>query len=96
MQRNKDLFPETAPFVEALRLLCKAESTLLEGFVGIYGEEVLEDKKETSLSLSGIPDTLSSLKDKVKEWIGNTLELGMCGLLASPGDPSLVSKKEED
>ena len=94
-QTNKVLFPETAPFVEALRLLCKVESTLLEGFVGIYGEEE-EGKKDTALSLSGIPDTLSSLKDKVKEWIGNSLELGMCGLLASPGDPSLVSKKEED
>ena len=87
-------YPETAPFVEALRILIQAESKILDAFTGIYGEDVLDNKKETALSQSGLLEIMDTAKERVEKWIGITFELGMTGCLEAPGDPSLIAKTE--
>lgn len=99
MDTNFTTYPETAPFVEALRLICKTESVLLEGFSGIYGDIIPKDGGKTGgedmFHRSGLFDLMSEAKETLKTWIGNTFELGMAGCLEAPGDPSLTAKKEE-
>ena len=84
MENKLKIYPETAPFVEALRLLLQAEDKILEGFTGIYGDGFSDGEGDTHYRRSGIPEALDSVKGKVKEWIGNTFELGLCGQLEEP------------
>lgn len=93
-------FAETAPFVEALRLILKTEDSILEGFTGIYGEDTNTPSGgktggEEMFHKSGLFNCLSEAKDIIKTWIGTTFELGMAGCLEAPGDPFLISKKGE-
>ena len=92
-------YPETAPFVEALRLTLQAESKILEGFSGIYGDIIPQSGGKTGgedmFHRSGLFDLIAETKETLKNWVGNTFELGMAGCLEAPGDPSLTAKKEE-
>ena len=78
-------YPETAPFVEALRIVLQAEDKVLEGIQMIYGEGVGEGDRV--YSESPLSQAFTALKDKINLQIGTTFELGLSGLL---GD-----KKEE-
>ena len=100
MQRNKDLFPEAAPFVEALQAVLLAEAKTLTGFSDIYGDTPSKDGGNTGgedmFHRSGLSDLFAEAKETLKYWIGNTFELGMSGLLEAPAVPDLVPQKEED
>lgn len=99
METKFKTYQETAPFVEALQAVLLAEANTLEGFYGIYGEEIPKDGGksggEDQFNKSGLSDLFEELKNSLRIWIGTTFELGMSGLLESPGDPALVSKKED-
>ena len=93
MEQKFKIYPETAPFVEALRTLIQAEGQILDGFLGIYGEHFGEG--EERYRESGIPEALETLKNEVKKYIGTTFELGLSGLLGDPGDITLTAPKED-
>ena len=99
MENKFKTYQETAPFVEALQAVLHAEDKILSGFSGIYGEDIPETGGKTGgedmFHRSGLYDLITEVKDTLKTWIGTTFELGMSGLLESPGDPALVSKKED-
>ena len=89
-------YPETLPFVEALKDVIRAEEKILTGFEMIYGEGINEGGKV--YEDSEIYEAVFSLKSEVEKWIGHTLTLGLCGSLESPGDPEFCpqeKKKEE-
>lgn len=93
-------YPETAPFVEALRLTLQAESKILDGFSGIYGDVIPPSGGKTGgedmFQKSGLSDLFEDAKETLKTWIGTTFELGMTGLLEAPAVPDLVPQKRED
>lgn len=100
MESNFKTYPETAPFVEALQAVLTAEAKTLTGFSDIYGDTPKEDGGKTGgedmFHRSGLSSLFAEAKETLKNWIGNTFELGITGLLEAPGDPGLVSQKEED
>ena len=100
METNFKTYPETAPFVEALQAVLQAEDKTLSGFSGIYGEDIPKDGGKTGgedqFIKSGLSDLFEEIKNSLRIWIGTTFELGMSGLLESPGVPGVVPKKEED
>ena len=91
MKTNLTTYPETAPLVAGLRHLLQAEDKVLDAFLTLYGAEVNEG--DARYRETPIPALFDSLKREIKIWIGETFELGMSGLLESPGDPELL--KEE-
>lgn len=100
MDTNFKTYAETAPFVEALRFILQAESKVLDGFSGIYGDTIPKDGGKTGgedmFHRSGLYDLIAEAKETLKNWIGNSFELGLTGCLEAPGDPGLVPQKRED
>lgn len=98
MDTNFKTYPETAPFVEALRSILQAESNILEGFSGIYGDTIPQSGGKTPgedmYHRSGLYDLIEETKETLKNWIGTSFELGMTGCLEAPGDPRLLGKEE--
>jgi len=98
METNFKTYPETAPFVEALRLILQAQDKILEGFSGIYGDTIPQSGRksggEDMYYRSGLYDLTEETKETLKDWIGTSFELGMTGCLEAPGDPRLLGKEE--
>lgn len=82
MKQNFTIYPETAPFVEALRNVLQAENKVLDGFIGIYGEVGGDQNYQES----GLPEAFLNLKNQIHTWIGTTFELGLGGCLEAEAE----------
>lgn len=92
----KQLRPEISGFIESLQSVLQAEDKCLSTFSLIYGEEIPKDGGKTGgesmMEGSGLSSLFEDLKSTLKEWIGQSVELDIIGLLddrsegKTPGD----------
>lgn len=80
MEDFRTLCPETAYLVEALHSILFAENKCLDAFCNTYGEE----KGNHLFEESGIAGAFDSLREKVHNEIGLSVELGLTGMLSRP------------
>lgn len=89
--------PETLLFIEALQAVLQAEDKTFSAFCQIYGDQIPEDGGKTGgedmFHRSGLSSLFEELRDSLKNWIGQTEELSLQGLLSTLEDKS--GEKEE-
>ena len=80
---------ETSVYMETLQAIIKAEDTTLRAFMKEYGDGFGEGEGVSFYQTSGVSRLFRDVKEKLKDMIGNSLEVDLEDSLA-PG------KKKED